>query len=144
MVSRVIDICEEINDNLTEDSNYKNLNSMLIFDTSGLEPRVKENNPKTLVAEINKQKAYAKATNNENYNPYAASYMNMPKYAKANPSIRLEFVNGHFRYFYKFGLLTIDWGIPLNIKFFEEDFYKSVDRRFDTPEEQKYFMIMPL
>jgi hypothetical protein len=139
MVPRVIDICKEINNNLPEDSPYKNCNSMLIFDTSGLKPRVKENNPKTLVAEINKQKAYAKATNKENYNPYAAAYMNMPKYAEANTRIRLDFVNGHFGYFYKFGLLTNGWGIPLNIKFFEEDFYKSVDKSFDTPEEQKYF-----
>ena len=139
MVPKVIDICEEINTDLPDDSPYKNLNSMLIYDTSGLKPRVKENNPKTLVSEINKQKAYAKATNKENFNPYAAAYKNMPKFAQANPNIRLDFVNGHFGYFYKFGLLTNGWGIPLSIKFFDKDFYKSVDKNFDTPEEQKYF-----
>jgi lantibiotic modifying enzyme len=41
--------------------------------------------PKTLVSEINKQKFYAKATNKQNYNAYAASYKNMPKQSDANP-----------------------------------------------------------
>src|SRR3712207_4970278 len=118
----------------------KNLNSMIIYDTSGLKPRVKENNPKTLVAEINRQKSYAKATKKEIFNPYAAAYKNMPKFAQANSNIKLDFVNGHFGYFYKFGLLTNGWGIPLNIKFLDEDFYKSLDEKnFITPEEQKYF-----
>lgn len=140
MALKVIDICEDINDNPPDDSPMKNINSMLIYDTSGLKPRVKENNPKTLVAEVNRQKSYAKATNKENFNPYAAAYKNMPKFAQANPNIKLNFVNGHFGYFYKFGLLTNGWGIPLNIKFFDVDFYESLDKKdFDTPEEQKYF-----
>jgi len=139
MAFKIIDICEEINNSLPEDSPYKNLNSMLIYDTSGLKPRVKENNPKTLASEVNRQKSYAKATKKENFNPYAAAYKNMPKFAQTNHSIRLDFVNGHFGYFYKFGLLTNGLGIPLKIKFFDEDFYKSVPRDFDTPEEQKYF-----
>lgn len=36
MVLKVIDICEDINSNLPDDSPYKNLNSMLIYDTSGI------------------------------------------------------------------------------------------------------------
>lgn len=140
MSVKVIDICEEINSNLPDDSSYKNLNSMLIYDTSGLKPRVKENNPKTLVAEVKRQKSYAKATNKENFNPYAAAYKNMPKFAQANTDIKLDFVNGHFGYFLKFGVLTNGWGIPLNIKFFDSDFYKSINKKdFNTPEEQKYF-----
>lgn len=39
--------------NLPDHQPYKTLNSMLIYDTSGLKPRVKENNPKTLVSEVN-------------------------------------------------------------------------------------------
>ncbi len=140
MALKVIDICEDINNNLPDDSPDKNLNSILIYDTSGLKPRVKENNPKTLVAEVNRQKSYAKATNKENFNPYAAAYKNMPKFAQANPNIKLDFVNGHFGYFYKFGVLTNGLGIPLSIKFFDTDFYESVDKKdFETPEEQKYF-----
>jgi len=59
-----IDICEAINKSLPDDSPFKNLNSMLIYDTSGLKPMVKENNPKTLVSEVNRMKVYAKATGN--------------------------------------------------------------------------------
>lgn len=139
MVPNVINICEEINNSLPNNSPYKDLNSMLIYDTSGLKPRIKENNPKTLITEINKQKAYAKTIKNKKYNFYAAAYKNMPKHSYANPNIRLDFVNGHFGYFYKFGILTNGLGIPLNIKFFEKDFYKSIKNNFNTPEEQKYF-----
>lgn len=134
----VIEICDKINEDLPNDSPNKGHNSKLIYDTSGLKPKVKENNPKTLVSEINKQKAFAKVIDNKDFNPYAAAYKNMPKFAEANPNIRLDFVNGHFGYFYKFGIITNGWGIPLNIHFFDEEFYSSVKSEFDTPEEQKY------
>ena len=138
LVPNVIAICDEFNNLLPNNSPYKDRNSMLIYDTSGLKPKVKENNPKTLVSEINKQKLYAKSTNKKNHNAYAAAYKNMPKFAEANPNIKLDFVNGHFGYFYKFGMLTNGLGIPLSINFFDEDFYSSVQQEFETPEEQKY------
>ena len=139
MVPNTIDICDDINKSLPDDSPSKDNNFKLIYDTSGLKPRVKENNPKTLVSEVNRMKSYAKATNRKQFNSYAAAYRNMPKFAFANPNIKLDFVNGHFGYFYKFGLVTNGWGIPLNLKFFDEDFYKTIDKEFETPEEQKYF-----
>ncbi|AKN30175.1 hypothetical protein Ccar_04795 [Clostridium carboxidivorans P7] len=43
MVLKVIDICEKINIALPDDSPMKNLNSKLIYNTSGLKSRVKEN-----------------------------------------------------------------------------------------------------
>ncbi len=138
MVPQIIDICDDINKSLPDDSPNKNRNSELIYDTSGLKPRVKENNPKTLVSEVNRMKSYAKVINNKQFNPYAAAYKNMPKFAHANNSIKLDFVNGHFGYFYKFGLITNGWGIPLNFKFFDEAFYKPIDKEFETPEDQKY------
>lgn len=138
MSSYVIDICEEFDESLDKDSPLKGLASTLIYDTSGLKPRVKENNPKTLASEINKQKAYAKINKNKKFNPYAAAYKNMPKFAEANSSIKLDFVNGHFSYFYKFGILTNGLGIPLYINFFDEDFYSSIDNNFNCPEDQKF------
>ena len=138
MVPNIIDICCKIDDKLPADSPDKGLSSSLIYDTSGLKPKVKENNPKTLVSEVNKQKAFAKIINNKNFNPYAAAYKNMPKHAECNPNIKLDFVNGHFAYFYKFGILTNGFGIPLRIHFFDDDFYSAVKSDFDTPEEQKY------
>jgi hypothetical protein len=65
LVPHIMDICESINDTIPKDSPYKNLNSRLIYDTSGLKPKVKENNPKTLASEINRQKSYAKVINND-------------------------------------------------------------------------------
>ncbi|SKC61296.1 transposase [Maledivibacter halophilus] len=138
MTSYVLDICNEFDESLDDDSPLKGLASILIYDTSGLKPKVKENNPKTLASEINKQKTYAKITNNEIFNPYAAAYKNMPKQAETNSSIKLDFVNGHFGYFYKFGILTNGFGIPMHINFFDDDFYSSIDDVFDTPEEQKF------
>ncbi|MEL5897856.1 hypothetical protein AAGC94_07215 [Clostridium sporogenes] len=113
MVPQVINICDNINDSLPDDSPNKNRNFQLIYDTSSLKPRVKENNPKTLVSEVNRIKSYAKATNNKQLNPYAVAYKNIPKFAFANHSIKLDFVNGHFGYFYKFALITNGWCIPL-------------------------------
>lgn len=62
MVTKVIDICDKINLSLPENSPYKSLNTMLVYDTSRLKQKVKENNPKPLVSEVNKQKSYVKAT----------------------------------------------------------------------------------
>lgn len=102
IVPETISICDKINESLPKKSPYKDLNTMLVYDTSGLKPKVKENNPKTLVSAINKQKLYAKTTNNKNHNPYATAYKTLPKVAEANHNIKLDFVNGHFGYFYKF------------------------------------------
>jgi hypothetical protein len=64
----------------------------------------------------------------------------MLKFAQANPNIKLDFVNIHFGYFYKFALLTNDWGIPLNIKFFDSNFYQSIDKKAFTPLQSKIFL----
>lgn len=138
MVPHTIDICNDINKSLLDESPYKDGNYKLIYDTSGLKPRVKENNPKTLVSEVNRMKSFAKVINNKDFNPYVAAYKNMPKFANANLNIKLDFVNGHFGCFYKFGLVTNGWGIPLNLKFFDEEFYKPIEKEFETPEDQKY------
>lgn len=135
----VIDLCDKINETLPTDHPFKDKHKNLIYDTSGLKPRVRENNPKFLVGEINRQKVFAKTQNLENYNPYAAAYKNMPKQASCNSSIKLDFANGHFGYFYKFGIITNGFGIPLNINFFDEAFYQNNTSDFDTPEDQKYF-----
>jgi hypothetical protein len=138
MALNVNEICITLDESLPKNDSKKGFSSMLIYDTSGLKPKVKENNPKTLASEIKKQKVYAKIIGNKAFNPYAVAYKNMPKFAESNSNIRLDFVNGHFGYFYKFGMLTNGLGIPLKIHFFDDDFYSSVKSHFETPEEQKY------
>lgn len=139
MATESISICTEINESLPDDHKNKNLNTMLTFDTSGVEPVVAENNPKFINGEIKRQKNFAKYYGNTDYNAYAVAYKNLPKVSSANPSIKLDFVNAHFCYAYKFGLLTNGWGIPLSVKFFDEDFYAPFQSiEFNSPEEQKY------
>lgn len=138
LVSEVLPMCKDYDENLPVDHPQKGFSKALIYDTSGLKPQVKENNPKFTASEINKQKRFAKIINNEDFNPYAAAYKNLPKQSFANPEIKLDFANGHFGYFYKFGILTNGFGIPLRIHFFDKDFYANIKSDFETPEEQKY------
>ncbi len=54
---------------------------MTIFDTSGIEAWVTENNPKYANKIIKQLKAYAKANNfDSNYDPYKAAYGSMPSH----------------------------------------------------------------
>jgi len=131
-------ICSEVDSILPDDSNFKGFSSTLIYDTSGLKPKVSENNPKTTQNTIDKFKAYAKTLNNPDFNPYAAAYNSLPKVSSANPEIKLDYVNGHYGYFYKFGLLSNGLGLPLKLHFFNEDFYSSLDNEYESFEDQKY------
>jgi hypothetical protein len=140
--NKVMGIFSEYNESLPDDSPHKGLSETLVDDTTGLKPKVKENNPKTLQSQINKQIDYKKFLESQGkdkgFNVYAAAFNNMPKVAGANESIRLGYANGHFAYFYKFGILTNGFGIPLHLHFFDDAFYKNLPAVFDSPEEQKY------
>jgi hypothetical protein len=118
------------------------LSGILVYDPTGLKPKVKENNPKMLESEIRRQssvKKYLKYNGQgKDFNAYLAAWKKMPKHAMSNEAIKLCYANGHFGYFYKFGLLTNGFGIPLHIHFFDKDFYDGLPADFDTPEDQKY------
>lgn len=76
---------------------------MALFDTSGIEAWVTENNPKYANRIIRQLKAYKKAKKlDDSYDPYKATYGSMPSHAAANPAIRQMYINGHFCYAYKF------------------------------------------
>ena len=116
---------------------------MTIFDSSGIEAFVTENNPKYANRIIRQLKAYAKSMGvDKNYNPYAAAYRSMPSHASANPEIRQLYVNGHFCYVFKFGIVTNGLGIIRHISFYNKDFMKShpdiiIDKKSDSPDEDK-------
>ena len=85
---------------------------MTIFDSSGIEAFV-----------IRQLKAYAKANNlDKSYDPYKAAYGSMPTHASANPEIKQLYINGHFCYVYKFGIVTNGLGIIRHIAFHNKDF----------------------
>ncbi len=116
---------------------------MTIFDSSGIEAFVTENNPKYANRIIKQLKAYAKTMGfDKNYDPYKAAYGAMPSHASSNPEIKQLYINGHFCYVFKFGIVTNGLGIIRHISFYNKDFMKShpdivVNKKSDSPDEDK-------
>ena len=116
---------------------------MTIFDCSGIEAWVKENNPKFANRIVKQLKAYAKSKGfDESYDPYKAAYGSMPSCAETNPEIKQQFINGHFCYAYKFGIVTNGLGIVRHIAFYNQDFFDNhpeIERfkKSDSPNEDK-------
>lgn len=117
--------------------------SMLLFDTSGIEAWVTENNPKYANRIIRQLKAFKKANGlDDSYDPYKAAYVSMPSHAAANPAIQQMYINGHFCYAFKFGIVTNGLGIVRDISFYNKDFLKAhpdivVEKKSDSPDEDK-------
>lgn len=138
MFDRMVDLTEPICQKLDP-----HLASMTIFDTSGIEAWGTENNPKYANRIIKQLKAFAKAHNfDENFDPYKAAYGSMPTHAAANPSIQQMYINGHFCYAYKFGMITNGLGIVRDITFYNKDFLNAhpdiiVGKKSDSPDEDK-------
>ena len=116
--------------------------SMSVFDTTGLEAYVTENNPKYANQKIRQLKAWAKAKGLDSYDPYKAAYGSMPTHASANDEIKQQYLNGHFCYAYKAGVLTNGLGIIRAIEFYDKDYFAShpeIERykKTDAPDEDK-------
>ena len=116
---------------------------MTIFDSSGIEAFVTENNPKYANRIIRQLKAYAKAQGfDKSYDPYKAAYGSMPSHSSANPEIKQLYINGHFCYVFKFGIVTNGLGIIRHISFYNKDFLTShpdivVEKKSGSPDEDK-------
>lgn len=116
---------------------------MTIFDSSGIEAYVTENNPKYSNRIIRQLKAYAKSQGfDKNYDPYKAAYGSMPSHASANPEIKQLYINGHFCYVFKFGIVTNGLGIIRHISFYNKDFLSAhpeivVEKKSKSPDEDK-------
>ena len=116
---------------------------MTIFDSSGIEAYVTENNPKYANRIIRQLKAYARLKGFDNsYDPYQAAYKHMPSHAGANPEIKQLYINGHFCYVYKFGIITNGLGIIRHLAFYDKDFFAShpnieIKKKSDSPDEDK-------
>ena len=116
---------------------------MTIFDSSGIEAFVTENNPKYANRIIKQLKTYEKAHGfDENYDPYKAAYGSLPTHASANPAIKQLYINGHFCYVFKFGIVTNGLGIVRHISFYNKDFMTShpeivVEKKSKSPDEDK-------
>lgn len=136
MFHQLVDITEPI---CYEIDAYKA--SMTIFDTSGIEAYVTENNPKFENSKIRSMKTYVKS-NNLDVNFYAAAYASMPTHAASNEGIKHMYINGHFCYAYKLGLITNGLGIVRNISFYDDDFINAhpdieLLKKTNKPDEDK-------
>ena len=100
--------------------------SMVIFDTSGIEAQVTENNPEYANKLIKQLKSFKKVAGlDDSYDPYKAAYSKMLSLAVAHPAIKQMYINGHFCYAYKFDLITNGLGIVRDISFYNQDFLKA-------------------
>ena len=117
--------------------------SMALFDTSGIEAWVTENNPKYANRIIKQLKTFKKAKKlDDSYDPYKAAYGSLHPHAAANPAVQQMYINGHFCYAYKFGIITNGLGIVRDITFYNRDFldahpYIIVEKKTDSPDEDK-------
>ena len=121
MFDHLVDLTEPICQRINADKA-----AMVLFDTSGIEAWVTENNPKYANHIIRQLKAFKKAHNlDDSYDPYKAAYASMPPHAAANPAVQQMYINGHFCYAYKFGIVTNGLGIVRDISFYNKDFLNS-------------------
>lgn len=116
------------------------LASTLTFDTTGIELYVKENNPKTLNSLIKRLKAFYK--NKPDVDPYKMAYGLMPSQAESSPDAKQMYINGHFCYADKLGIITNGLGIIRHITFLDDEFKSHhpglvVDKKSDSPDEDK-------
>ena len=66
----------------------------------------------------------------------------MPPHASANSAIKQLYINGHFCYVYKFGMITNGLGIVRDISFYNKDFLDAhpeiiVEKKSNSPDEDK-------
>lgn len=117
--------------------------SLLIFDTSGIEAFVTENNPKYANNIIKQLKTFKKTQHlDDSYDPYKAAYGSMPTHAAANKAIQQMYINGHFCYAYKFRILTNGLGIVRDLSFYNHEFLKNhpdivIEKKSKSPDEDK-------
>ena len=116
---------------------------MTIFDSSGIEAYVTENNPKYANRIIKQLKAYANAMGfDKNYDPYKAAYHSMPPHAASNKDIKQLYVDGHFCYVYKIGIVTNGLGIVRHLNLYNQSFLDAhpeliPNKKTDSPDEDK-------
>ena len=89
MFDHLVDLIEPICQQVNADKA-----AMVLFDTSGIEAWVTENNPKYANRIIRQLKAFKKAHNlDDSYDPYKAAYASMPPHAAANPAVQQMYIN---------------------------------------------------
>ena len=131
LVDKTEPICKAIDSELA---------NCLILDTTGIESYVTENNPKFMNKLLKQAKTIAKTT--PQYDPYKGVYSLMPTSAVLNKDVKQQYINGHYCYAQKAGIMTNGLGIVRNISFFDDEFKKKhsdivIEKKSNNPDEDK-------
>ncbi len=118
----------------------KILADMLIFDTTGIESYVTENNPKFAQIKARQAKAYAKIA--PTFDPALGKTAFMPDFASSNPAVKQQYINGHFCYAQKAAVVANGLGIVRHLELLDEDFKQAhpemeIDKQTRHPELDK-------
>ena len=124
-------ICAEMN---------KALADLLVYDTTGIESYVAENNPKYAQIKAHQAAAYAKV--NPAFDPVTGRTAFMPECAASNCAVKQQYINGHFCYAQKVGIIANGLGIVRHLELFDEDFKAAhpemqIEKRTKHPELDK-------
>lgn len=95
----------------------------LIYDTTGIEPYVAENNPKFMNNKLRQAKRMVK--DKPDFNPYLGVYSLLPEVSETNVDAKQQYINGHYCYAMKAGILTNGLGIVRGISFFDGNFREA-------------------
>ena len=137
-IQKVFDNLVEVTEPICREIDAKKAD-YLMYDSTGIEANVAENNPKFLNTKLNNAKKLAKG--NPDLNPHSLAYAAMPEISEANPFVKQQYINGHFCYAFKAGILANGLGIVRNISFFDDDFRRKhpevVSKKTDNPELDK-------
>lgn len=123
-------ICQELD---SKKSQY------MIYDTTGIEAYAKENNDKFFNILLKQAKSIAKG--NPNCDPYKLVYAMFPDVAEKATDAKHQYINGHYCYAYKAGIITDGLGIVRHISFFDEAFREKHPEanipKTDNPDQDK-------
>jgi hypothetical protein len=132
---RLIDITEPICRKMD-----KVLADMLVFDTTGIESYVAENNPKFLVSKAAQAEWVAK--HDPSYNTGAGEHALLSDAAASNPEVKNQYINGHYCYAQKAVVVANGLGIVRHLELLDARFRKShpeipTEKRSKNPEIDK-------
>jgi hypothetical protein len=118
----------------------KELADMLMFDTTGIESYVTENNPKFLSKMAAQSKSISKI--DPTFDASAGAAALMPKAAASNPAVKQQYINGRFCYAQKAVVVANGLGIVRHLELLDEDFKKAhpemkIEKRTCNPELDK-------
>ena len=124
-------ICREMDEILAD---------MLIFDTTGIESCVAENNPKFMSKMAAQSKSIAKIDPTFDASGGAAALL--PKVAASNPAVKQQYINGHFCYAQKAAVVANGLGIVRHLELFDDKFKQAhpemeIKKRTNCPELDK-------